>query len=264
MNSVQNIQVTPVLNIPKVETPNISVSMPAPIPEQPRKKRVILSVPGDNFTNKFLMAWTRTLNAIWTSGKYEIIISQGVSSCVHFARMHTLGLSVLRGHDQKPFNGFEYDIWVTLDSDIVWTPEQLMELIDNTDIHPVVAGQYMMSDMEHLAAVKDWDTDFFAEHGTFQFLTPEMVTKWKQETNLKFMPVSYVGMGFWCCKKEVLDSLQYPYFHSDLQEIRTKDGKILRDMAGEDVSFIKNIQKAGYTVMLNTELRVLHEKRICI
>jgi hypothetical protein len=43
--------------------------------------------------------------------------------------MKTLGLDVLRGADQKPFGGqVDYDIWLTIDSDIVFTPEQLIEL----------------------------------------------------------------------------------------------------------------------------------------
>lgn len=245
----------------EINVPNVSTSSMV-LPS--RKKKIILSVPGDTFTNKFLIAWTRTLNALWSSSKYEVVIAPGVSSCVHFARMHTLGLSVLRGTDQKPFNDMDYDVWITLDSDIVWTPEQIMEIINNTEIHPVVAGQYMMADMQHIAAVKDWDEDFFADHGTFQFLTPKAIADWKNETALKFMPVSYVGLGFFACRKEVLNALQYPFFYTPLQEIHTKDGKILRDMAGEDVSFIKNIQNAGYTIMLNTELRVLHEKRVCL
>ena len=244
---MENVQVTPQLTVP-----------------QPRKIRVIIAVPGDNFTNKFLLSWTRTLNVLWTSSKYDVIIAPGVSSCVHFARMHTLGLSVLRGCDQKPFNNMDYDVWITLDSDIVWSPEQIIEIIENTQIHPVVAAQYMMADMQHLAAVKDWDEDFFAEHGSFQFLTPKDIDSWKKETNLKFMPVSYVGLGMFACRKEVLNSLQYPYFYTPLQEIRAKDGTLLRDMAGEDVSFIKNIQAAGYTIMLNTELRVGHEKRVVL
>ena len=234
------------------------------ISQEPRKKRIILAVPGDSFTSKFLLSWTRTLNVLWTSSKYDVIIAPGVSSCVHFARMHTLGLSVLRGCDQKPFNDLDYDVWVTLDSDIVWSPEQIIEIIENTEIHPVVAAQYMMADMQHLAAVKEWDEAFFAEHGSFQFLTPRDVDSWKRETSLKFMPVSYVGLGMFACRKEVLNSLKYPYFYTPLQEIRTKDGVLLRDIAGEDVSFIKNIQAAGYTIMLNTELRVGHEKRVVL
>ena len=251
MENMENIQVTPSLSIPKTV-------------EEPRKKKVIIAIPGDNFTNKFLLSWTRTMNVLWTCGKYEVIIAPGVSSCVHFARMHTLGLSVLRGDDQKPFNDMDYDVWITLDSDIVWSPEQIIELIENTEIHPVVAGQYMMADLQHLAVVKDWDEDFFAEYGSFQFLTPKDIENWKKETGLRFMPVSYVGLGMFACRKEVLNSLKYPYFFTELQEIKTKNGTVLRDMNGEDVSFIKNIQKAGYTIMLNTDLRVGHEKRVVL
>jgi hypothetical protein len=48
----------------------------------------------------------------------------------HFSRMKTLGLDVLRGADQKPFGGqVDYDVWLTIDSDIVFTPEQIVELL---------------------------------------------------------------------------------------------------------------------------------------
>jgi hypothetical protein len=80
----------------------------------------------------------------------------------------------------------------------------------------------------------------------------------------KFMKVSYVGLGFFACRKEVLDKLQYPYFNSDLQHIKGENGVDIVDMSSEDVSFCKNIQKAGYDIMLNTRLRVGHEKPIIL
>ena len=160
-----------------------------------RKKRVIIGVPGSTFSNNFLISWTRMLYALWESGRYEVIVAPGTSSFVSFARMKTLGLDVLRGKDQKPFDGMDYDVYITIDSDIVFTPEQIIELIENTDIHPVVAGYYMMADARSLAIVKE-------------------------------------------------------------------DGTVLMDMCSEDVSFCKNIQDAGYTVNVNTLLRVGHDKRI--
>lgn len=227
-----------------------------------RKKRVILGVPGSTFSNNFLISWTRMLYALWESGRYEVIVAPGTSSFVSFARMKTLGLDVLRGKDQKPFDGMDYDVYITIDSDIVFTPEQIMELIDNTEIHPVVAGYYMMADARSLAIVKDWDTSYFAKTGTFKFLTQQDMETWKTETSSKFMPVSYVGMGFFAVKKEVLDKLKYPYFNYELQTIVKEDGTVLTDMCSEDVSFCKNIQDAGYTVNVNTLLRVGHDKRI--
>jgi hypothetical protein len=65
------------------------------------------------------------------------------SSFVPFARMKTLGLDVLRGSEQKPFDGnVNYDVWVTIDSDMFFIPEQIIELIEDTDKHPVVSGVY--------------------------------------------------------------------------------------------------------------------------
>jgi len=44
--------------------------------------------------------------------------------------MQTFGYNTLNGKDQKPFQGQDYDVFVTLDSDIIFSPEQLIELIE--------------------------------------------------------------------------------------------------------------------------------------
>lgn len=230
----------------------------------PKKKRVVIGLPGNSFSNNFLVNWTRALHTLWESGRYEVVVSCQYSSFVAFARMKTLGLDVMRGKDQKPFNDLEYDVYVTIDSDIIFSAQQLIELIECTELHPVVSGAYMMSDLQHFACVKDWDETYFAQHGTFQFLTPSDVETWKKETGAVFMPVSYNGMGFWAMKKEALDSLSYPYFFQDLQHIKTDDGKEIVDMCSEDVAFCKNLQKAGYQIMLHTGIRVGHEKPLII
>jgi len=230
----------------------------------PPKKKVVIGLPGDNFSSKFLISWTGALNVLWETQRYDLIISPGVSSFVSFARMQTLGLDVLRGVSQKPFNNLDFDVWITIDSDIIFTPNQLIDLIESTEIHPVVSGMYRMSNLTNYAIVKDWDTSYFAKNGTFEFLTPDFVDKWKQETGLKFMPVHYAGMGFFAVKRDVLKKMTYPYFNAELQEIITEDGTILRDICSEDVAFCKNIQKLGYSIVVNTDLRVGHHKLISI
>lgn len=232
--------------------------------EPPRKLRVIIGLPGNSFSNNFLVNWTRALHALWESGRYEVVVSCQYSSFVTFSRMKTLGLDVLRGKDQKAFNDAPYDVFVTIDSDIMFSPAQLVELIEATAVHPVVTGSYMMADLEHFACVKEWDETFFAQHGTFQFLTPKDVEAWRAETGATFMPVSYNGMGFWAMRKEALNALQYPFFFQDLQRITTPDGKEVVDMCSEDVALCKNLQNAGYQVMLHTGIRVGHEKSLII
>lgn len=229
-----------------------------------KKKTVIIALPGDNFSSKFLVSWTNTLSVLMGSNKYNIVIAPATGSYVSFVRMRTLGLDVRRGVMQKPFNGENYDIWVTIDSDIIFSPESIINLIEATEKHPVVSGMYRMADLVNLAAVKNWDTDYFLKNGTFEFLTEEAITTWKKETNLRFMPVHYTGLGFFACRKEVLDKMTYPYFNGKLEEIEGEDGKIIRDLSSEDVYFCKNIQAAGYEIVLDTDLRVGHLKPLVI
>jgi len=174
--------------------------------------------------------------------------------------MKTLGLDVLRGVDQKPFLGkLDYDVWLTIDSDIIFTPEQLIELIKDTEKYPVVSGLYRMEDLTHYACVKEWDVEYFKRNGTFQFMKVEDL-----EGTPKYVPVAYNGMGFFACRREVLEKLKYPYFSYPLIEIEGKDGVLLRDMCSEDVAFCKNLTDAGIEVIVNTSLRVGHEKTLVI
>jgi hypothetical protein len=46
--------------------------------------------------------------------------------------------------------------------------------------------------------------------------------------------------------------------------MRTKDGLELVDMCSEDVALCKNIEDAGFDIMVNTRLRVGHEKNVIL
>jgi hypothetical protein len=243
---------------PEVEPVSEPAKEPVPL------KKIIFALPGDNFSSKFLIAWTSTISKVWDMRKYEIMISPATGSFVSFVRMHTLGLDTLRGDKQKPFDGHNFDVWITIDSDIVFTPEQVIDLIESTEHHPVVAGMYRMADLTNFAFVKDWDLTFFKKNGSFKFTTPEEIENWKKETGFKYYPVVYTGMGFMAIKKEVFDKMNYPYFDSETEVIECEDGKVIRDICSEDVAFSKNIIKAGYDIMINTDIRVGHIKPLVI
>lgn len=229
------------------------------------KKKIVIGLPGNKFSNNFLMCWTRAINVLWKEG-YEVIVLCRYASFVTFSRMQTLGLDVRRGPEQKPFGGqLDYDVWLTIDSDMVFTPEDILELIRNTDIHPVVSGLYLMQNTQNYACITEWDETFFRNNGSFRFLTPQDVEDYRKETNQKFMEVVYNGMGFFACRKGVIEDLKYPYFYRELQEIKDDNGTvIMRDMCSEDVAFCKNLKDAGYSVYVNTQMRLGHEKSFVI
>ena len=222
-------------------------------------KKVVVALPGREYSGSFLTNWSQSLIELTKRG-YQVTLLNEYSSFVTFSRMKTLGLNVLRGATQVPFDGkLDYDVWVTIDSDIFFIPEQLIELIEDTDKYPVVSGLYRMADLEHYAAVKEWDTEYFKKHGSFEFLKVRDL-----DTTEKYMKVAYNGMGFFACRKGVIENLKYPYFSYPLIEMETEDGKLLRDMCSEDVAFCKNLKDAGYSVTVNTSLRVGHEKVLVI
>lgn len=232
----------------------------AAIPAQPRK-RIIVGLPGTHFSHNFLICWTQTLAYFWQKGNYDIIVSPGQSSYVSFARAKTLGCDVRRGQNQKPFGGEEFDVFVTIDSDICWAPQQLEALIDGALKHGVYSGYYLMHDAVHCAVVKEWDTEYFAKNATFQFMKLDDM---KSEGEKPFK-VSYTGLGFTAITKHVLHSLKYPYFHHNVQIIKGGEGGVdMYDECSEDVAFCKNIQEAGFDIYVNPTLRVGHEKPVIL
>ena len=222
--------------------------------------KIIFAFPGREFSGHFLTHWSETLLYLTKKG-HEIRIINEFSSYVPFSRMKTLGLDVLRGANQKPFDGkVDYDVWFTIDSDIFFAPWQVEQIMEDTQTYPVVSGLYRMIDLQHFACVKEWDEDYFKKHGTFKFMTPDELKDEKEQ----YIKVAYNGMGFFAVRKGVIENLRYPYFHSLVQEIAMEDGTIIRDICSEDVAFCRNLKAAGYPVWVNTKIRVGHEKTLVI
>ena len=222
--------------------------------------KIIFAFPGREFSGHFLTHWSETLLYLVQMG-HEVRIINEYSSYVPFSRMKTLGLDVLRGANQKPFDGkVEYDVWFTIDSDIFFAPWQVEQIIEDTNTYPVVSGLYRMVDLKHYACVKEWDEEYFKRHGSFKFMTPEEVGEEKEQ----YIKVAYNGMGFFACRTGVIENLKYPYFHAPTQEIAVDDGTIIRDICSEDVAFCRNLKAAGYPVWVNTKIKVGHEKILVI
>jgi hypothetical protein len=214
--------------------------------------KVIFCMPGREYSREFLLAWSDLLMQA-TSRGHQVMISQQYSSVVHFARAKCLGGDVLKGPDQKPFQGtVDYDVMVWIDSDIVFKPADLFALLESP--HDVTAGLYMMEDLQHFAVVKDWDEDYFKKFGTFKFLRPDDI-----EGAPQYVPVAYAGMGWMAIRKGVVEDLKYPWFYSELQHV----GQLV-DMNSEDVAFCKALQAVGHPVHIDTKIRVGHQKKLIV
>ena len=218
--------------------------------------RVVFCMPGREYSREFLLAWSDLLMQASSKG-HQVMISQQYSSVVHFARAKCLGGDVLKGSDQKPFQGeVEYDAMMWIDSDIVFKPEDFFRILESP--HDVTAGLYMMEDLQHLAVVKDWNEEYFKKNGSFEFMRPEELSSAPE-----YMPVAYAGMGWMLIRKGVVESLKYPWFRSELNTMWDGE-KMLIDLCSEDVSFCNALKAAGHPVHVDTKLRVGHQKKMII
>jgi hypothetical protein len=227
----------------------------------PKIPDIIVCVPGNTFTDNFLVSWTETITKL--SCKYNIKFSNRFSSQVNFARTMCLGADVLRGPNQKPFNGkIKYDAIIWLDSDMVYTPDMVDKLIHMTlNNYKVCSGIYAMDGGTHFCCVKDWNEDYYKKNGSFQFLSikdgEELI-----KNNRNVQNCAYVGMGCMGIRYGVLEDerLKYPWFFRNIAII---DENVI-DGTSEDVSFIRNMIDSGIidSVAVDLSLRFGHEKRI--
>jgi hypothetical protein len=219
-------------------------------------KKIIFCLPGREFSGRFLQCWTELVHACLANG-IQPIMSQQYSPLLYYVRNMCLGGDTVAGIDQKPFQGkVDYDYIMWIDSDIVFSPDQFFKLIDADK--DIVSGLYKMQNNTHYATVEEWNHDFFLKHGSYQFLTPERISKKKD-----LFPVAYTGFGWMLMKKGVFESLEYPWFQPTWKEYEYK-GKQIKEFTMEDVAFCDLIQQKGYQIWIDPKVVVGHEKMMVL
>ena len=117
-------------------------------------KTVVFCLPGRGVSYTFLKNFV-TLCFDLVQNKASIQISQDYSSMVNFARCKCLGANVLRGPDQKPWDGklkYDYQLWI--DSDIVFNVEKFYQLVLMDE--KLASGWYCTEDGKQLQSLTGW------------------------------------------------------------------------------------------------------------
>ena len=219
-------------------------------------KRIVFCIPGNSFSEKASECWDNMVKFCNDeSNGIHMIISRGwVNGNCYWVRNKCLHGNNTKKYTQKPFqNLIKYDYIMWIDSDIIYTPKQMVQLINRDK--DIVAGWYKLGDRLSVSAGADWDTEFYKKNGYFKPLDAGNLSKSKD-----LVEVYYTGFGFVLMKNGVMESLDYPWFRPEYPEI----GDDIEEFAGEDTSFGINIREKGFKIYVDPTVNVGHEKMIII
>jgi hypothetical protein len=194
-------------------------------------KTFVFCVPGRTFSSEFMLSFIELLSFISANGG-NFKLSVQYLPIVNASRCKCLGADVMRGKNQVPFGGkIKYDYLMWIDSDVVFTQKQFMELLDmNKDI---ASGWYAQpgthSDgSSSTPVVETMANNFFNKHGYFEFVSSK-----DMENKNKPFKADYIGFGWVLIKKGVFEKLEYPWFAPRMRYMENG----VQDLCSEDVAF---------------------------
>ena len=219
-------------------------------------KVVVFCLPGRSFTNNFLTSWSELLLWCINNGITPLMVNR-YSPNLYYVRNMCLGGNTVAGIHQKPFSGqVKYDYLMWIDSDVVFTPKQFVDLLEMNK--PIASGLYMMHDNVHYATVEEMNDDIYRKNGHYKFLTREDL-----KNKVGPFPVDYTGFGWMLIKQGVFEELEYPWFRPLWSDFSTETTTI-QEFCMEDVAFCKLVKEKGYPVWIHPNVIVGHEKMMIL
>lgn len=212
---------------------------------------MIFCLPGDRFSGKFLQCWTKTIIHCMTHG-INMYLLQMYSSNVYHVRECFLSQHVISDtRNIKPFGGREYDYAMHIDSDQVWTPQDIEDLIAR-DVD-VVSGAIRVAEIEQYAF--GWfDEQLLNETNQLKRMTVEQM-----EGKKALIDVDFLGLAFTLVKYGIFEKLKFPWFEplkfSENQKARRKIG-----WCGEDLSLCERLRNEGVKLYIDPQIIIKHEK----
>lgn len=173
---------------------------------------ILFCIPGNSFSDLFLQSWSGTLNLLANTGiTWKLANGRGPE------------LAGLRNSIATADCEARIHFWI--DSDMVWTPDDVVKLMQNEQ--DICSGVYKAHD-------NTWTHKADGEEKGI-------------------VEADYCGFGFVRYDTEILKTMDFPYF---FYHPAAKGG-----WDGEDVSWCKNAQRAGHKVYVDYDCRIGHEKR---
>ena len=224
-----------------------------------RKPVVVFAVPGHHYTPGFMSSWTHFTTVNSMNQKIHLTYTNTYSPNLYHCRNLLLGGNNLAGIYQSPWQGnLYYDYIFFLDTDQVFDAEQIYRLIDTMESNPsleILSGYYVMAMGGLTPVVLEWNKEYFAQNGKFEFQSPKQLMDLGKQTPNGLIKAFYTGMGFTIFRKGVFEKLEYPWF----RPLTHKVGENI-DLMGEDVALFYNLYDKGIDLWIDSQVYVGHEK----
>jgi GT2 family glycosyltransferase len=214
--------------------------------------RIVFCLPGERFSLNYFNCWNNTVATLGTKG-IDVRYSAAYNANVAATRNVILMGNNRRGGDQVPFDGkIEYDWLFWVDDDAVWSPEQVLALVEHDK--DIVSGCTVLSDNKTYNVCKSMKDEDLIKNGTFDMLDRERL---QQEEGL--FEADYVGFAFLAVKKGVFEKMEYPWF-----EIPTRTIGPITDMTSEDCWWCIKAREKGFKIWVDPKVVVGHEKSVVL
>ena len=225
--------------------------------EKKAKPRIIVCVPGQQFSGWFLDCWTSLFGKLLIHG-FQTVLSREYTCTLPVVRHRCLGVSGKGGKRQSPFNG-EYDYILWIDSDQTFTFDHFMVLYANMQMNPdikVCSGYYAYNDMTGYALGYFEEEDKEYKHLEFDIRLVERDYMIRARSEKNLVTCDWSGLGFMLIRKGVFESIDYPYFaHPEFMLEKNLD------VLGEDLYFGKKLKEAGIPIYVDPRVYLGHIKQ---
>jgi hypothetical protein len=205
---------------------------------------LVIATPGHSVMTSYLKSLLSTIDEL-AKNKISWAFTSEYSSHVADAREQTLSNGGPNDvSEQRPFKGdITYDKILWIDSDINWTPQDVLKLYHSDK--DIVSGAYLLANGEVTAY-----RELFKPGMTY-----DEVIELKEP-----LRVDAVGMGFLMVKSGVFESLSRPWFQSPIADLEFNGKKYSIPILGEDLSFCKRVKDAGFDIWLDPSVKLIHNK----
>jgi hypothetical protein len=205
-------------------------------------KVVVFCLPGATYSGRFLKNMLALQDHLLGQGAIPVY-EQHYRSLVHYSRFMCLNSDPAT---KKPFLGMPYDYVMWIDSDIVFTVDNFVKLVNHDK--DIMTGWYASpigKDGELATSVYD-QIDAGQNHSVGVEEMKGLTEPFRIAGN---------GLGWTLMKSGVLEKMPYPWF---VPKMLTMNGK--KWATSEDIMFFIDAHLAGYEIWVDPTIRVGHEK----